>query len=155
MGAIEHMLRSNKAAARILTEAGATAATDITGFGLLGHLMEILRASGTGAGLALDALPALDGAVETLAKGITSSLQPQNLRLSRVIAGDITLRKHVPYPLLFDPQTAGGLLAAIPTERAEACVSDLRDAGYATAAIIGEITQETEAVPRICLRAQL
>ncbi|HCP79706.1 MAG TPA: hypothetical protein DIU11_18825, partial [Pusillimonas sp.] len=66
-----------------LIEHGATACTDLTGFGLLGHLVEMTRPSGVDAELYLDALPVLEGAAETAALGILSSLQPANVRLRR------------------------------------------------------------------------
>lgn len=135
--AIEHMCRSNREAAAVLARHGARAATDVTGFGLLGHLVEMVRASDVDVQLALDRIPVLDGARETIARGVFSSLQPQNVRLRRAIAGLDAVAAHPDYPLLFDPQTAGGLLAAVPTARAETCVAELRRAGYAQAAVIG------------------
>ncbi len=140
MGAIDTMLLSNGPAADILMQSGARAATDITGFGLLGHLLEMLKASGAAARIDLEALPVLDGARHTLAQGITSSLQPQNLRLRRAIVRSDGQQGHALFPLLFDPQTSGGLLAAIPPEASRACLQRLSDAGYPGAAVIGEIT---------------
>ena len=121
----------------ILREHGARAATDITGFGLLGHLVEMLRTSEVDVTLAIDRIPLLDGARETVAMGIFSSLQPQNVRLRRAIRDLAAVSRHPLYPLLFDPQTAGGLLAGIPPEHAESCVAALHAAGYAGARAIG------------------
>jgi selenide, water dikinase len=139
LGAIDHMCHSNRAAAAVLAGEGARAATDVTGFGLLGHLVEMVRASDVDVVLALDRLPVLDGARETIARGVFSSLQPQNVRLRRAIRDLEAVAAHPDYPLLFDPQTAGGLLAAVPAARADACVTELRRAGYAQAAVIGLI----------------
>jgi selenide,water dikinase len=136
--AIEQMLRSNREAAALLHAHGASACTDVTGFGLLGHLLEMLRASGCGARLELGALPVLDGALETLAMGIQSSLAPENLRLRRAVVDLEAVTNHPRYPLLFDPQTAGGLLAGVPADRADACLEALLAAGY-RAARIGEV----------------
>lgn len=136
--AIAHMLQSSAEASAILRAHGATACTDVTGFGLLGHLLEMLRASDAGARLDLDALPVLEGALETLAAGIQSSLQPENLRLRRALAEPQAALAHPRYPLLFDPQTAGGLLAGVPPEQADACLDALHRAGYRAAAI-GEV----------------
>src|SRR6266545_8022180 len=108
-GAIEHMSVSNRAAAPILARHGARSATDVTGFGLLGHLVEMVRASDVDVTVAIDRVPLLDGARETVALGIFSSLQPQNVRLRRAIRELETVAKHPLYPLLFDPQTSGGL----------------------------------------------
>ncbi len=135
--AIAHMCRSNREAAAVLARHGARAATDVTGFGLLGHLVEMVRASDVDVQLALDRIPVLDGARETIARGVFSSLQPQNIRLRRAIADLDAVAVHPDYPLLFDPQTAGGLLAAVPAARAQTCIAELRRAGYAQAAVIG------------------
>jgi selenide,water dikinase len=135
--AIEHMCRSNRQAAAVLGRHGARAATDVTGFGLLGHLVEMVRASEVDVALALERIPVLDGARETIARGVFSSLQPQNVRLRRAIRDLDEIAAHPDYPLLFDPQTAGGLLAAVPASRARSCIAELRHAGYAQAAVIG------------------
>lgn len=138
-GAIRHMLVSNRRAAEVLARHGVRAATDVTGFGLLGHLAEMVEASGVDARLALDRIPVLDGARETVARGIFSSLQPQNMRLRRAIR-DLDAARTLPlYPLLFDPQTAGGLLAGVPADQSDACVEALRAAGYGAAAAIGTV----------------
>ena len=111
---------SAKAAAQCLA-AGAHACTDVTGFGLAGHLAEMIRASGpVYVELSLDALPALDGAVELLAQGFASSLAPENLRARHLVDGIDRLSAHPRLGLLFDPQTAGGLLAAVPADAAAA-----------------------------------
>jgi selenide,water dikinase len=146
--AIRSMLVSNQAAAACLHRRGATACTDVTGFGLLGHLVEMTRASDTDVQLELEAIPLMDGAEQTVAAGILSSLQPQNVRLRRAIRNPENLATHPRYPLLFDPQTAGGLLASVPAEAASACLDELRELGYAHAAIIGRIQPRTdEAAP--------
>ena len=139
MAALAHMTLSNRTAAGILRAHGAHAATDVTGFGLLGHLVEMVKASGVDVTLALQEVPLLDGLRETMAAGIFSSLQPQNVRLRRAIRNLDAAAAHLLYPALFDPQTAGGLLASVPAHRAEACVAALRAAGYGRAARIGTI----------------
>jgi len=142
--AIEHMTQSNKAAAQILRAHGATAATDITGFGLLGHLVEMVRAGNVDATLALTRVPLLDGLAQTIAAGIFSSLQPQNVRLRRAIRNLDEAAAHPLYPVLFDPQTAGGLVASVPSERAQSCVAALREAGYASATIVGSVQARSQ-----------
>jgi selenide,water dikinase len=149
MAAVAHMTRSNRAAAQVLRAHGASAATDITGFGLLGHLVEMARAGGVDATLALSSVPLLDGLVETVAAGIFSSLQPQNIRLRRAIRNLDEAAAHPLYPVLFDPQTAGGLLASVPAERAQACVAALQAAGYASAAIVGSVEPRSAALAAI------
>jgi selenide,water dikinase len=151
MAAIAHMTQSNSAAARILRDHRASAATDITGFGLLGHLVEMVRASNVDATLALQSVPLLDGLAETVAAGIFSSLQPQNVRLRRAIRNLDEAAAHPLYPVLFDPQTAGGLLASVPAERAQACLAALQAAGYASAAIVGIVEPRSESLAAIAV----
>ena len=151
MAAIAHMTRSNAAAAAVLAQHGARAATDVTGFGLLGHLIEMVRASGVDATLAPRRIPLLEGARETVALGIFSSLQPQNVRLRRAIRDPDAAGKDPLYPLLFDPQTAGGLLASVPRDAAASCVAALQAAGYADAAVIGFVTARSAALEPVAL----
>ena len=140
--ALESMLQSNREAAECLFAHGATACTDVTGFGLLGHLVEMIKPSHVDVELDLGAIPFLAGAEETVAAGIFSSLQPENLRLRRAIQDVENASKDVRYPLIFDPQTSGGLLAGVPEERAQACLSELRNLGYTRTAIIGRVLPE-------------
>jgi selenide,water dikinase len=149
--ALESMQVSNRAAMPCLIAHGATACTDLTGFGLLGHLVEMTRPSAVDAELELDALPLLDGAVETAAAGILSSLQPANVRLRRALRNQEDALKHPNYPLLFDPQTAGGLLASLPEDRVESCLAALREHGYLHAARIGRVLAQGEAVEPVSL----
>jgi selenide,water dikinase len=151
MAALEHMIQSNRAAAAILHRHGVHAATDITGFGLLGHLVEMVRASDVDVTLAIDRVPLLDGARETVARGIFSSLQPQNVRLRRAIRDLSVVGQHPLYPLLFDPQTAGGLLAGVPFVTADSCVAALRAASYAAAAVIGFVSARSDTLEPVTL----
>ncbi|MCF6251886.1 MAG: selenide, water dikinase SelD [Methylococcaceae bacterium] len=139
--AIQSMLLSNQRAAECLQRFNATACTDLTGFGIIGHLIEMTKASQVDAELYLDALPLLDGAKETVAAGILSSLQPANLRLRRAIHEIENAAKHPAFPLLFDPQTAGGLLAGVPKEQVDDCVTKLKLSGYVDTMIIGTIKE--------------
>jgi selenide,water dikinase len=138
-GALDSMQQSNRDGAICLTEHGAHACTDVTGFGLLGHLVEMTKPSEVDVELDLGAIPLLEGAQQTVDAGITSTLQPQNLRLRRAIANLGVVGEDSRFPLIFDPQTAGGLLASVPGDRAEACVADLRKLGYERTAIIGTV----------------
>ncbi|MDZ7851229.1 MAG: selenide, water dikinase SelD [Halomonas sp.] len=149
--ALDNMCQSNRQAAACLREHGASACTDITGFGLLGHLVEMTRPSGVDAELDLAALPLLEGAEETVAAGILSSIQPANMRLRRAISDQADWVDHPRYPLLFDPQTAGGLLAGVPAEHAEACLEALHALGYGRAAVIGRVLEPGEALVPIHL----
>ena len=88
----------------------------------------------------------MKGAVECIENGIFSSLQPQNIRLSRAVRtiSQKNCSTSSLYPLLFDPQTAGGLLATVPRENAKQCVEDLIELGYVDTCIVGEIILESE-----------
>jgi selenide,water dikinase len=97
----------------------------------------------------------LDGAREAVEAGIFSSLQPQNMRLRRAIRDGEAFAGDSRYALLFDPQTAGGLLAGVPAERADGCVAELRSLGYPHAAIIGRVLPASGAEAPIRLVAQL
>ncbi len=151
--ALESMVVSNAAGAKVLTQFGATASTDLTGFGLLGHLVEMTRPSGVDAELNLASLPVLDGAEETAAAGILSSLQPANVRLRRALRNQAEMVNHPRYRLIFDPQTAGGLLASVPADKVEACIAALRAAGYPHTASIGRILPQGDALEPIVLTA--
>jgi selenide, water dikinase len=134
--ALAGMRQSAREAARILAAHGATAMTDISGFGLAGHLGEMLKASGATAELDLAAIPLYPQARELALAGIASTLLPENLALGNIQGthlGTETLA------LLFDPQTAGGLLGGIPQSHADECVAGLRAAGYADSTVIGRV----------------
>ncbi len=151
-GALGSMLQSNRDAAQCLYRFGARACTDVTGFGLLGHLVEMTKPSGTDAVLDLGAIPLLDGAAETVAAGIFSSLQPQNLRLRRAVRDLEQVSKDPRFPLVFDPQTAGGLLAGVAADAAEDCVAELRRLGYHRAAVIGTVEASGNAMEPVSLK---
>jgi selenide,water dikinase len=149
--ALASMLLSNREAAQCFLRHQATACTDVTGFGLLGHVVEMLQASGVHVELSLSELPVLDGALELVRANIFSSLQPQNLRLRRAIRNLEETSGSERYPILFDPQTAGGLLASVPAPNAASCLADLKRAGYSRAAIIGAAKTPAEDVPPVTI----
>lgn len=130
------MCEPSGAAAKILGPK-ARAMTDVTGFGLAGHLMNICDASGVAARLHLDQIPLLPGAADLNAKGIRSTIYGQN---AEAVKSRITPISNPIAALLFDPQTAGGLLAAIPADDAAKIIDDLA-ATETPATIIGEITK--------------
>ena len=150
--AVASMLQSNREAARGVLAHGVTACTDVTGFGLLGHLVEMLKASDVDAEINLDALPVLDGAEETVRAGILSSLQPQNVRLRRAVVNPLDAGADPRFALLFDPQTSGGLLAGVPAAEAESCVRDLRARGCAVSTIIGTVMPRSDQPEMVTLR---
>ena len=145
--ALDSMAQSSQGAAHTLAQFGAHACTDVTGFGLLGHLVEMLQTERLGAQLELASLPVLDGALASLQAGVFSSLHSSNAQQGRAIAAgpgkesgqasEASLRRE----LLFDPQTAGGLLASVPWEQAQACLQALRAQGYTQCALIGRVCE--------------
>jgi selenide,water dikinase len=130
--AFQHMIQPQSAATRILS--GAHAMTDVTGFGLAGHLQGICEASDCGATLDLASVPLMQGAQDLSDQGIRSTIFTDNRSIAMELPSDGKAA------LLFDPQTAGGLLAAVAADGAEFVLRDLRDAGY-PAAIIGQLTK--------------
>jgi selenide,water dikinase len=149
--ALQSMVVSNRVGAKVLREHGGTACTDLTGFGLLGHLVEMTRPSEVDAEIWIDQLPLLDGAQECVQAGITSSLQSANVRLRRALRNQEQFVKHPRYPLIFDPQTAGGLLASVPESKVDACVEALKVAGYPHTCKIGRILPQGDAIEPITL----
>ena len=143
--AVRSMCQSNRDAGLIFRDFGASACTDVTGFGCLGHLVEMLRGSSPPATCTIELarVPLLPGAMSCVKRKIFSSLQPANLRLKRAVLNHFKASEMEAYPLLFDPQTSGGLLACVAPDRAEDCLASLRSAGYECAVIIGEIGIET------------
>ncbi|MFY0691613.1 MAG: selenide, water dikinase SelD [Paracoccaceae bacterium] len=135
--AFDQMTQAQGAAAGILSCAHAM--TDVTGFGLAGHLKGLCEASGVAATLDLEAIPVMSGAIEMAQNGIRSSLFAQN----RSVIPELPDGGKA--DLLFDPQTAGGLLAAVPQDRASDLVEQLRSEGY-PAARIGRLTEDAAQV---------
>ena len=139
------MARSQRVAAGILAGV-AHAMTDVTGFGLAGHLEEMLAASGVGAVLYLRTVPVLPGAEALAAQGVRSSLYPANRAAASV--GDVPATPLA--ELLFDPQTGGGLLAAIPADQVAAVLARLALQGIEAVAI----AQLVPGVPRININSE-
>ena len=133
------MCQGQGAASLILKDAHAM--TDVTGFGLAGHLLGICEASGVGADLTLATIPLLQGAEALAQCGVRSSIWTDN----KASAGAISAPDGPRGELLFDPQTAGGLLAAIDPATAETVLAALQAAGY-PAAIIGTFRNGSAAI---------
>jgi selenide, water dikinase len=136
---LANMRRSNRSAAAILIAHGASAMTDVSGFGLVGHLCEMLIASAAEAELDLRALPLYDGTRHLAEQGIASTLLSENVASARFLRAAIDAATRA---IVFDPQTSGGLLAGVPMERAAACLSALRAAGHDGATRIGRIGRD-------------
>ncbi|MBE9064708.1 selenide, water dikinase SelD [cf. Phormidesmis sp. LEGE 11477] len=172
--AIQSMLQSNQMAAECLKQQGATACTDVTGFGLAGHLLEMVQASRVEVSLNLNTIGLLPGAEHALKESIVSSLHQRNLENalpairpaldsptlgSPELSNSASSRKalstrqsieqidtHAPdFQILFDPQTAGGLLASIPASQVDSCLSALHQLGYKESRCIGSVTRAIHA----------
>lgn len=133
--ALVEMERLNLAASRLALAHGAHAATDVTGFGLLGHALGMARGAGVALEIRFAALPIHPRFAELVAAGVsTGSTRPNEAYVRDVLE----LRAAIPEALrdvLFDPQTSGGLLVALPADAAEAFVAALRASGHDAAAI--------------------
>jgi len=148
--ALAEMRRSNRAAAAVLLAHETTAMTDVTGFGLIGHLGEMLAASNVSAELDLTAIPLYEGALALARAGIASTLLPENLALGSLLRGEVDATARA---ILFDPQTSGPLLAGIPAGEAAACVAQLRSEGYSQACIIGSVGKPAPSARDVAIAA--
>ncbi len=138
------MTTLNRVAAELMVEHGANACTDVTGFGLLGHLCQMVEESGVTAEINSAQLPLFDGVLECAEKGSYSGANERNAESvdDRVMIAD-SIDKAT-RAVLFDAQTSGGLLASIPTENAERFLEHLHARGIDAATIIGRITEKSE-----------
>ncbi|MFO1025651.1 MAG: selenide, water dikinase SelD, partial [Acetobacteraceae bacterium] len=141
--AIASMRTTNAEACRIVMAHRPSAGTDVTGFGLAGHLEEMLRASDAAALLRIEDIPLLPGARALASFGVESTLGPANRAVLEGFGGTDAV-------LLADPQTSGGLLVGVPAQRAEACLQALLNASV-PAALIGEVEPARTGAGRIRL----
>jgi selenide,water dikinase len=134
------MMLAGRRASELMVEAGAHAATDVTGFALLGHAWEMARASRVTFEIEAARVPVIPGALELAAQGLLTSGDKSN---RRYVGEDVSIAASVGREmssLLFDPQTAGGLLVSIAAERAADFVARLRET-YRDAAVIGHVVE--------------
>ena len=135
----------NKTAAEVLQRFEVSAATDVTGFGLAGHGLEMARGSGVSLEIGLGALPVMAEALDMYRKGVTTGAN----RANRQLAGE-HLRFESPAPewqreIVMDPQTSGGLLAAVRADQAEAVLAELHRRGVKGARLIGWVKPRADA----------
>lgn len=139
--AIDSMTTLNRDASVQMIELGALGATDITGFGLLGHAREMALSSEVTLRIAANSVPLLSGVLELAQRGIVSGGAGRN----REFLCDSITWKRTPEPaletLLYDSETSGGLLVALEPGAAEELVKRLADRGHAHVAVIGEVTE--------------
>ncbi|WP_299774096.1 selenide, water dikinase SelD [uncultured Tateyamaria sp.] len=139
-GVLSQMRSSPKEAVEILRMNNANALTDVTGFGLGGHLIEMLDGSDLCAELDLGSVPVYPGALAHAESGIASTLLPENLVLAINVKGTSMMR--VDNAIFFDPQTAGGMIASLPALNAKNAINKLHKSGYTSASLIGYVREK-------------
>lgn len=137
--AAESMTQLNKTAAELMRTHNAHACTDVTGFGLMGHLAEMALRSGVDVQVYWDRIPLLEGVLDYAAAGLLSGgIERNKDSCGHAVSRDTDVSELME-DMLYDPQTSGGLLIAIAADKAEALLSDLHQAGIACAAAIGDV----------------
>lgn len=142
--AITNMKQLNKAAADIMTENGVKCATDITGFGLLGHALKMAIGSKVSIRIQSQNVPAIINAMDLIETGFIPGAAFRNLEF---VEEQCSFNPNLSYNLkmlLADAQTSGGILMAVKPEKAETILISLKDAGYNYSAIVGEVFNKTE-----------
>jgi selenide,water dikinase len=153
--AVEAISRSmaelNKAASEAMVQAGVTTATDVTGFGLLGHLSEMVAQSRVTAEIFADRVPFFEGVLDSVREEMISGAIERNrefasqfVEVSEGVGEEIETA-------LYDPQTSGGLLIAIKKDRGEDFIRKLREQGVSSASIIGQVVSESEGKIRLVI----
>jgi selenide,water dikinase len=146
------MVGLNRTAAEAMSSYPVRACTDVTGFGLLGHLLEMLKASGISAKISVLQIPLLNGVIGHVGAGIFPGGSLQNLHFvephvkwDREITQEMKL-------YLADAQTSGGLLISLPEKNAEGLLHDLKQSGNNNAAIIGSIVKKSNKAIQVALK---
>ena len=139
--AVDNMAALNLPASEVMTRVGVNACTDISGFGLMGHLMSMVKGSNVGAHVRSRSVPLLPGTRELLGQGAVPGGTQRNLHgVADSVQWHIEVTEEEQL-LLCDAQTSGGLLISVPSHKTDELVSQLRAAAVPTAAVIGEITE--------------
>ncbi len=150
-GALENCLFSmrelNAKAAEVLADFTVHAATDVTGFGMAGHGLEMARASGFALEIAFDRLPIMDEALQMYKKGITTGSNASNRKAAGNQVEFASALDKTSAELMFDPQTSGGLLVAVPPDQCEAVLTRLHQAGVSSACCIGQVKRRSTGSP--------
>lgn len=142
--AVEVMVALNRGAAAAMVQAGVEGATDVTGFGLLGHLRELMDGSDTSAVIEVSAVPALDGIAELAADGVYPGGSERNLESVQPVL-DAAAIDEVTIKVLADAQTSGGLLMAVPPAAVDGLLAAVRNEAP-WAAVIGEVVDRTNSI---------
>ena len=141
---VEQMARFNKEASEVMVSLGADACTDVTGFGLMGHACEMAEKSGVSLKIISESIPLMEG----VAKWVEAGMIPAGLHSNRDFRMNmVEVSGSLPRwmgDIIYDPQTSGGLLIAVPEKRADEMLVRIKEDGYSRAVIIGEVIEESE-----------
>ena len=143
---LETIAALNKTAAEVLRAHAPNAVTDVTGFGVASHAFEMAKGSGAQLNIDLDALPIMAESLEMYKRGMTTGSNDFNRRL---VSASSVFKRNLPAwheQIVFDPQTSGGLLAAVPESSAPSAIEALHRAGIPNARIIGRVAPLTDAL---------
>ncbi len=142
VAAVKSMATLNKGAAAAMQEVGVNAATDVTGFGLLGHLVQMMKASGTSATVNWSSIPFLPGAIDLAHAGSTSGGTRRNMEAleGKVLYGEGI--SEFEFMVLADAQTSGGMLISVPEERSDALVKSLITNEALYSEVVGRIDSD-------------
>ena len=143
--AVQVMATLNRAASEAMMEVGVNACTDITGFGLLGHLQPMVEASGLSARIHLSQIPLIEGTRELVQAGVAPGGTHRNLdSIDKVTSWDASITQEDKL-LLSDAQTSGGLLIAVPEDKLPQLLESLSSRGVAEMAVVGELVERDDA----------
>ena len=140
--AVQSMKLLNSTASKLMMKYRANACTDVTGFGLIGHLSNLALASRIGVRLLSHRIPMLPGTLRLFEESITPVRLDENIKYYYPYKASIVDGIDFNWPILFCPESSGGLLIAIEADRAESFVEELKDAGLLYSAIIGEMIND-------------
>jgi selenium donor protein len=141
---VDTMLTLNRAAAEAMQEAGVNSCTDVTGFGLLGHLLEMMKGSGTAAQIYFGRTPVLEGALDLAVSGVIPGGTRDNFAFTKSYVSYHQGLSEAKKLLLNDAQTSGGLLISVPEKRKDKMIHELKKRKVKTISLIGEVTAPGE-----------
>lgn len=142
---IDTILEDQAIYSEIAVQVGVRACTDVTGFGLVGHLLEMLNSSKRSAELKVDSIPVLPGVTDAIENNIESSLFPNNIKASRFVDATADIKSTAEYRVLFDPQTSGGLLMGVPAAVNEKFIQICADRQVKVPFCIGSVCEPFDA----------
>ncbi len=155
-GMLASMLQGNSAASKLASSHGLVCVTDVTGFGLAGHLIEIMEASQMDAEIALSEVRLLSGVADCIQKGVRSSLDAENRWVEeRFQLSEPEMQERPQWAALFDPQTSGGMLLCVPPHLEMQVLKDLHHAGDNHAATIGQVLEMKSGHSRVAVTNSL